>query len=291
MNINKAKVLAYSKNEAGRTLITFETETDCVTHTQMSQHRSATNSAKSKRSQKAIVQMREIEEGYAYSPQVWHVDQKKGMQPTEEFSLADQQYLSEKWKRWQDHSLELAEYLQVKGVARQLIGKVLMPFKVIKAMWTFPDYGFENFLELRAKEGTDAQYEINDLAIKMRDARDNLDPVLLKNGEYHIPYSTPDKSLQENIYKSVACTAFMSYDSQDKERTPEKYKAMYDRLLRDKHMSCFQHIAICRGDSEFYESFCGFASLREVLKERHKVTGRLSREIGEAKHVSRRWNN
>lgn len=266
MNINKAKLLKYSKNQAGRSIITFETETDCVTHTQMSQHTSGVNAAKSKRSQKAHIQIEEVESGYAYKPQVWWKDQIKGMQPTEYFAFKEHLRLNEEWKNWQQECVKFARYLHSKGVARQIVGKVIMPFKVIKAMWTFPDYGFDNFIELRAKEGTHAQHEINELALMMKKLRDKATPELLLDGEWHIPYSTPELPLAQNIRKSISCTAFMSYDSHEKERTAEKYKNFSNRLLEDKHMSCFMHIAQAKSGDGFHERLRGFSSLREELK-------------------------
>ena len=266
MNINKAKLLKYSKNQAGRSIITFETETDCVTHTQMSQHTSAVNAAKSKRSQKAHVQIEEVKSGYAYAPQIWHKDQEVGMQPTETFTEGQSIALDDSWELWRNICIQYAEQLQKKGVARQTVGKVIMPFKVIKAMWTFPDYGFDNFIELRAKEGTHAQYEINELALMMKKLEEEATPELLLDGEWHIPYSTPELPLIQNIRKSISCTAFMSYDSHEKERTALKYKNFSNGLLEDKHMSCFMHIAQAKTGDGFHERLRGFSSLREELK-------------------------
>jgi len=92
------------------------------------------------------------------------------------------------------------------------------------------------------------------------------EPTLLERGDWHIPFSTCGLNHQENIEKSVACTAFVSYDTIENQREPEKYKRMYDNLEAMEHWSCFQHIHQCQGDDYMYEACQGFISLRELKK-------------------------
>ena len=261
--MNKVDLLAYSVSKPGHELMTFQVETNVATWIQLLTHRSATKNAASKR---AIPTEKQIDAVMVspFLPEVYWKNQKRGMQPSEQFEDVYQGVLDDLMREYHDGTIQFAKKLNNIGVSRQQVGNLLMPFQVIKGIVTFPGYGFDNFIKLRMGHNTGAQHEISELAKLMHNAVQSTTPKQLLANQWHIPYATDGLALQQNIEKSVACTAFVSYDSIEKQRTASKYKQMHDKLEAMEHWSCFQHIHQCQGDSYMYEACLGFASLREI---------------------------
>lgn len=271
MTINKAKVLAFSENSVGEKIITYYIETNVATFLQMGTHRSFTKNAVSKRAVKILQQIEAVRANPFLYTHYWK-DQKVGMQPTEEYKDMYQDILAEMFQAHLDEVLKFCKKVADLELSRQQVANYMMPFQVMKGIWTCPQYGLENFFDLRCDKKKGAQHEISELACIMRDLYENTTPVKLKYGEWHIPFHTPGLTLQENIEKSVACTAHASYDNIDESRPQHKYKDLHDRLEKMKHESCFQHICMSMGDHEHYEAFRGFASLRETKKLKGRKT-------------------
>ena len=264
-NIIKAELITYSVNKKGRKIATWVVTCNTATWIQYLTHRSSTRNARSKRAMSSFLQIKQTWKN-PFIPLIWFKT-GKGMQPTEEITGISALMLRLLYKTHMYMNLMAAYvYAKIWGVSKQQIGNLLMPYNTITGLVTFPDYGAENFFELRAKKNTMAQREIAELAGLMKKQYREQIPNQLAIGDYHIPFEKKSLSTQENIYRSVANSAFISYGTDHKERSMSKYKAMHDRLLKEKHMSCFQHICQNMNDDTMYESFCGFASLREVYK-------------------------
>ena len=268
-SVNKAELLAYSINEAGHRIGTFRIETNVATFMQIATSRSATKNAASKRAIPTKKQINAVLSN-GFLPTSYWKNQAKGMQPSEQFELVYQAVLDDMMVEHLENTVEFAQKLNNLNVTRQQVGNLLMPFQVITAIFTFPEYGMENFFRLRCGHHTGSQQEISELACMMRDLWRETEPKLLKYGEWHIPFSTEGLTHQQNIEKSVACIAHASYDTIEKQRPLESYKKLHDRLLEQKHESCFQHACMAMSDGEFYESFKGFISLRELRKQEER---------------------
>ena len=269
--INSVEMLEYTINEAGARLLTVKVTCPAFTWIHLLVHRSFTKNGISKRAVKGGVQIsKAFSDGFV--PLQFFRDQKAGMQPNQLYPTAWQIFLTVLWKMFTFTLVMFAWMFHKLGVTRQIIGGMLMPIQKVTRIITMPDYGAENFFKLRCGAETGTQNETSELAFLIKNVYDNYEPRLLKKGEWHIPYSTENLSTEQNIYKSVACTAFVSYDTAEKQRPMKQYKRMYKKLLAVQHMSCFQHIALSTGDTEFSESFRGFSSLREILKKEGKVT-------------------
>lgn len=112
---------------------------------------------------------------------------------------------------------------------------------------------------LLSKSG--AEIHIQALAEAMWDAQNESRPKLLKGGEWHIPFGdqmnlpptipidkgyTLEEGLQIMKAKiAVARCARLSYMTFDGEINYEKDIALYNQLLQSKHLSPFEHVALC----------------------------------------------
>lgn len=104
-----------------------------------------------------------------------------------------------------------------------------------------------------------AEIHFMDLAEKMYDALHESQPQILKEGQWHIPFSNEidaKLSLEDQIKMSVAKTARISYTTIDgtKDLTLEQASEMFDKLKNSGHWSCFGHIGRCMNEEE-YESW------------------------------------
>lgn len=106
-----------------------------------------------------------------------------------------------------------------------------------------------------------AEIHFMDLAEKMYDALNESEPVIMKEDEWHIPFSdrpefTPEMSLKDRIMLSCAMTARVSFTTiADNEiLTLEKAKRIYDKCVEQGHFSVVSHCAKCMTDNE-YESW------------------------------------
>lgn len=103
-----------------------------------------------------------------------------------------------------------------------------------------------------------AEIHFMDLAEKMYDALNESTPVIMKEDEWHIPFSdrpefTPDMSLKNKIMLSCAMTARVSYTTiaDDETLTLEKAKSIYTKCVKSGHNSVVSHCAKCMTDVEY----------------------------------------
>lgn len=161
------------------------------------------------------------------------------------------------WKSARDRAIFVAEAFNEAGYHKQIVNRLLEPFTHIKVVLTATEY--DNFFWLR--KHPDAQPEIQELAEKMWEARQNSKPFALDPGMWHVPYymdgywekdSHSEKSydtdihgnsLEDAIAISASCCAQVSYRKTDD--SLEKARDIYKRLVESKpvHASPFEHQA------------------------------------------------
>lgn len=140
-------------------------------------------------------------------------------------------------------ALTAAEKLNALGAHKQYVNRLIEPFSYETLVITATEYN--NFFYLRYSKH--AQPEIAELAKLMYNAYVAHTPVPLYYNEYHLPFiSIMEKDnlpLEQQIKCSVARCARTSYWNHDKTDTDiEKDCALYDRLLKDSHLSPFEHV-------------------------------------------------
>jgi hypothetical protein len=135
----------------------------------------------------------------------------------------------------------MVEHLDDLGLHKQLSNRLMEPWMHINTIVTSTE--FENFDNLR--DHSAAQPEMRELCVQTKKARAESTPVL--RDDWHLPYITAeDREFCETstlIKLSVARCARVSYLNHEGVVDFAKDIALYDDLLRNGHMSPFEHQA------------------------------------------------
>lgn len=153
------------------------------------------------------------------------------------------------------------------GVHKQIANRVLEPFSHIKVVLSGTE--FENFFELRISP--EAQQDIQELAIQMRDALLKSKFKFMNKYEWHLPFITDEE--KEDIEAStllkisVARCARVSYGNFFNDKTLEDDINLHDKLLASKHMSPFEHVArpASNNPNVVISNFKGWHQLRHMV--------------------------
>ena len=266
-----AKVIADSINETGQRLTTFELEfprlilSECNTHGAIEKNTSSSRAIPVSKMLEHILEQN-------LKP-IYFGSKKSGMQAGDELTDEGLDFVKCVWGSSLASAVEYAEMLDKAGVAKEVTNRITEPYQLIKAVWSATDW--ENWFNLRLEK--DADPNICMLAYKMYEAMSKSVPVLLKKGEYHLPYvgkyDIPvaysdlggyeyetgynvfyyDKerdhtiehclSLEEAIKYSVASCASVSYRATD--MTLEKAEKIWNMLVKSEvvHASPLTHVA------------------------------------------------
>lgn len=261
-----AKVIADSITTVGNRITSFELEFPRFLLPQFNTHRQLSRNAASSRAIPVKKMIAEIERNPAM-PIHWGKNQP-GMQADEEcvnevtFSWpTDDRFYDtpwtegtypreEAWEEAMERAVYLARAFDKAGYHKQIVNRLLEPYSHIKVVCTATEY--DNFFWLRCHE--DAQPEIHDLAVKMREARDASEPVLLGGDDWHLPYYKDGYLRYEHHDHweterdtakmiSASCCAQVSYRTLDE--SPEKAQKIYEALVASTpvHASPFEHQA------------------------------------------------
>ena len=266
-----AKVIADSINETGQRLTTFELEfprlilSECNTHGAIEKNTSSSRAIPVSKMLDHILEQN-------LKP-IYFGSKKSGMQAGEELTGEDLQCAKDVWESALKNAVGQANQLDALGVAKEVTNRITEPYQLIKAVWSATDW--ENWFNLRLEK--DADPNICMLAYKMYEAMSKSVPVLLKKGEYHLPYvgkyDIPvaysdlggyeyetgynvfyyDKeryrtiehcmTLEEAIKYSVASCASVSYRATD--MTLDKAEKIWNMLVKSEvvHASPLTHVA------------------------------------------------
>ena len=135
--------------------------------------------------------------------------------------------------------------LEKLGLHKQTCNRLLEPWSSVYGVVTASQW--DNFMRLRYSKF--AQPEIICLAKAIHDAIKNSTPRKLGPTDYHLPYITEQEVQQRSVIDciktSVARCCRVSYKSNETGKLSDfdKDVALFDRLLKDHHMSPFEHVA------------------------------------------------
>lgn len=239
-----AKIIAHSKAPSSKEIVTFELEYPRFIHSELMTHRMFSRNAASSRAIPVAKMIEQVRTDYA-SPVHWGKNQP-GMQAKEELQAPSLNAVQGMWEDAAKEAAYIAEKMGKSQAHKQVVNRILEPFQWMKTVVTATE--FENFFWLRNHE--DAQPEIKKLAEKMLEALKNSRPVILKVGEWHVPYygegywKIGDTNLLNDVLAiSSSCCAQVSYRLLD--QTLEKALMIYDRLVESEpvHASPFEHQA------------------------------------------------
>jgi thymidylate synthase ThyX len=145
-----------------------------------------------------------------------------------------------------DHTAEVIKRFSY--IHKQHLNRYLLPFSWQTKLLTANEEQFKYFIFLRKSEHADPA--IQELATKVEKAIANSKPKLLDPGQWHLPFvqEEEERDTSEAIKLSVARCARISYNNHDKSEPNILLDIkLHDRLLADRHMSCFEHQATPMG--------------------------------------------
>lgn len=240
-----AKVIAHSKSVVnGKDIITMELEYPRFIHSEFMTHRMFSRNAASSRAI-PVSKMIELVEDDPAMPVHWGRNQP-GMQAKEELDSQQKNYAIHEWQQASHDAVGWAEVLNLRGVHKQIVNRILEPFQTMKTVVTATEW--ENFYWLRNHE--DAQPEIKRLAEVMLEAVSKSKAITLLPGEWHVPYyeggfwmQGMGDSVEDALAISASCCAQVSYRLLDD--SIEKAHMVYKRLVESSpvHASPFEHQA------------------------------------------------
>lgn len=158
------------------------------------------------------------------------------------------------------------------GVHKQQVNRLLEPFATISVVLTTTE--IDNFYSLRIED--DAQPEIQQLANLMLEAANASIPIEMPPGSWHLPlirskdyYEIKDQS--KLCMVSAARCARVSYLTHLGTRDISKDLDLADDLFKDRHMSPFEHQAMC-APGVTSGNFVGWAQHRKMIDNTHAVS-------------------
>lgn len=239
-----AKVIADSVSAEGIRITTFQLKYPRFIHSEFMTHRVFSRNASSSRAIPVMKMLKQVWNDPAM-PLHWGQNQA-GMQAKAELSGFKRWAAKTLWKAAGRVMCGAAWLMTKVGLHKQVANRILEPWQFIHVIVTATDW--DNFFELRDHE--DAQPEIRDLAIKMREAMAASAPQLLVGNRWHLPYVTQDEVAQYGFVLarklSAARCCRVSYLTHDgRKPSVEEDLKLCERLAgaRPIHASPFEHQA------------------------------------------------
>lgn len=273
-----ARVIADSVTPNGDRITTFEIKLHRYVLAEFNTHRVNSRNFQSSRACPVEKMIANVIEDNVY-PLHWGRKQK-GMVADLEIDEADQLEAIAIWDEAREAAIGYVKRLLEIDVHKQVANRLLEPFMAITGIVTATDYS--NFFDQRCH--SDAQPEIRALAIAMREAYEQSEPMLIRPNEgipWHIPFLKQEDwelwhenelTYQDLIKISVGRCARVSYLNHDGDRSIKDDIKLHDRLLSSKppHFSPFEHIAEAMPNSDRYANFQGWQSYRNQLENANK---------------------
>lgn len=240
----EAKVIEDSISESGKRITTMQVKFHRFILPEFNTHRVFSRNFSSSRAiptQKLLEQVRND----PALPVHWGKNQP-GMQAAEELEGLNKENAKDVWRMAYTAACGYARMLSEIGAHKQIVNRVIEPYLWANGIVTSTEW--DNWFELRAHE--DAQPEIHELALRMREAMDASTPKSLKQSEWHLPYvsdeerQTMETSLLQKISAARCCrVSYLKHDG----TTPnvEEDLNLFDRLAGavPLHASPLEHQA------------------------------------------------
>lgn len=189
----EAKVIADSISESGKRITTLQVKFHRFILPEFNTHRVFSRNFSSSRAIPTKKLLEQVRTEPAM-PVHWGKNQP-GMQAAEELDDILKQSAKRLWIDAANKAADMAESLSSlgdKGAHKQIVNRLIEPFLWANGIVTSTEW--DNWFDLRAHE--DAQPEIHELALKMREAMANSTPVVLTKNQWHLPYLTEDEKVK-----------------------------------------------------------------------------------------------
>lgn len=256
----EVKVLLDSINPyTGTRLTTLHCVYPQFIHQQMLTHRAFSRNASSLR---AISFNRAIDEFDVVYP-TW-TQEKKGMQGEIVENKTKIELANKTIDAMYQAVSSYCEHLSKMGIHHQDINNYLRPFQNIHTVISSTDW--DNFFEQRLHEST--KPDMQKLAQQIHQALEESEP---EERDWHQPLTedltTTERwlafTLKDIELISAARLARISYFKRSDD--PNKDLELAKKLLKDKHLSPFEHVAFAQQESGYYANFKDWKQLRHSL--------------------------
>lgn len=274
-----SKIIKDSMSEAGSRLTTYILTYPRFIHSELMTHRAFSRNASSSRAIPFKKQVEMIKKDMAMP--IAFLSNKPGMQGGSRLPKRKEKWAFRVWRAAGYTAIGFAILLDKLGAHKQYVNRLIEPFSHITVVLSGTEDAFANFFALRFHPA--AQPEIAMLAEKMHLNYVMSSPVRLKKGKWHLPFvddvnpneMADDFDWTPLIVRSVAACARVSYNNHDGTSTsPEKDKALYDKLLAEQpiHASPAEHQGCSLGkwDQGLKSgNFLGWLQYRKLLKNEY----------------------
>ena len=236
-----AKVIADSISPTGSRLTTVEARYHLFIHDELLTHRAFSRNSASARAIPAKKLIEQVRANPAIPLEFG--SNQPGMQAGPEVS--DYMGAKSDWLLSAEYACTQAELMSERGVHKQIVNRILAPYRWMTTIITSTEAGWNNFFEQRISPL--AQPEICRFAEAINWAMSASDPRALSYGEWHLPYiDQPAYSDSEGDRKvSAARCARVSYNNFDGTRDVTKDLKLCEKLMTadPPHFSPFEHVA------------------------------------------------
>lgn len=145
--------------------------------------------------------------------------------------------------------------------------KLLIPFLRIPIL--ISSTSWDHFFNLRCADSADA--DLREQSMSAHELYLESEPRQLAPYEWHVPFNSNQLGLTEQKALKVAAAniARLSYTNFDKKFNLESNLKLADSLVKNLHMSPFEHIAYAEDYSVKCRNYTGFVHYRSVLEGEH----------------------
>jgi thymidylate synthase ThyX len=266
-----ARVLLDSVSTLGVRLTTLEVTFPRFVLAEFNTHRQFSRNSSSSRAVPTAKLIERVERDPVL-PLEWGRN-KAGMSASDLLADGEADAAQQVWLKARDDAVVHARELLHLDVHKQELNRILEPFLWHTVIVSATEW--DNFFELRC--APNAQPEIREAALRLKNAMDASSPQQLQHGDWHTPLLQPDEfglELQTRKEISVARCARVSYLTHDGRRAIEKDLELFGRLKAEHHLSPFEHVATPAGDAAFHANFRGWLQMRREIEHSAELAGR-----------------
>lgn len=265
----EAKVIEDSISEAGKRITTMQVKFHRYILPEFNTHRVFSRNFSSSRAIPTKKLLEQVRNDPAI-PVHWGKNEP-GMQAHSELEGLNKENAKDVWRMSYTAACGYARMMSEIGTHKQIVNRIIEPYLWANGIVTATEW--DNWFELRDHE--DAQPEIRELAIRMREAMDASTPRLIQLNQWHLPYisqeerDTMETSLLQKISAARCCrVSYLKHDG-TAPNVDEDLK-LFDRLAGavPLHASPLEHQATPRQNKTLASgNFVGWTQYRKLWEE------------------------
>ncbi len=190
---------------------------------------------------------------------------KKGMVNGYDIEHFQAVIAQDNWLAARDNAVASAQELLKLGIHKTLPNRLVEPFSFTTGIVSATEW--QNFWDLRC--APDAEDHMQHLAYMMREAMEFSEPTALEPGQWHTPLIQDDERelhFLDRIRLSTARCGRVSYLTHLGVRDVNEDYRLHDDLKKSRHLSPFEHPAMCLATSERHGNFIGWQQYRKMIE-------------------------